>query len=88
MPYNPSVPGRALLPAIRHLIVAIYLTAAGWFFVLAPWSAYWSKHVVAGSPLWLAGVLGHASLRGALSAFGVIHFAVAYTWLSAATPKQ
>jgi hypothetical protein len=77
-----------VLPAVRHLVVVVYLTAAGWFFVLAPWSGYWARQVVASSPLWLATVLGNPSLRGALSAFGILHFAMAYAWLNAVTPKQ
>lgn len=87
MPYNPGVSKHAPLPAVRHLAVAVYLTAAGWFFVLAPWSAYWARQVVSSSPLWLCGLLGNPSLRGMLSAFGVLHFAVAYAWLGAAAPR-
>ena len=64
------------------LLVTFYLCAAGWFCVLAPWSRYWATRVVPGAPLWLAVWLDFPALRGALSAFGVLHFAVAASWLN------
>ncbi len=85
--YNHTVSSRTALPAVHHLVVAVYLTAAGWFFVLAPWSGFWTRQVVGNAPFWLATVLAMPSLRGVVSAFGVLHFAAAYVWLDSATPK-
>jgi hypothetical protein len=77
------VSGRVALPALRYLVAAFYLTAAGWFFIMVPWSAFWTQKVVTGCPYWwMARVIGHGALRGALSAFGVLHFAVAFSWLN------
>jgi hypothetical protein len=64
------------------LIVVLYLCVAGWFFVLAPWSRFWSSHVVAGAPSWLMGQLAAPAVRGALSAFGLLHFFAAAGWLN------
>lgn len=69
------------LRASSTLIVVLYLCVAGWFFVLAPWSRFWSNHVVPGAPLWLMGELGRPAVRGALSAFGLLHFFAAAGWL-------
>jgi len=66
----------------------IYLTAAGWFFILVPWSHFWANHVLPGVPLWLARLLAQPALRGALGGFGVLHFAVAFVWLDSALRKQ
>ena len=84
--YNPLVFDRAALPALRHLVVAFYLTAAGWFFIMVPWSSFWTGQVVAGCPYPLTRLLAHGAFRGALSAFGVLHFAVAFSWLNSKPP--
>ena len=73
------------LPSLRTLLgvaVVIYLCAAGWFFVLAPWSRFWTTLVVPAAPLWLLPVVDNPAARGALSGFGLLHFAVAAGWLS------
>ncbi len=67
----------------RVLLVVFYLCVAGWFFVLAPWSRFWATYVVSGAPAWLLPLVDSPTLRGALSAFGVLHFSVAASWLSA-----
>jgi hypothetical protein len=64
--------------------VVVYLTAAGWFFVLAPWSGFWVTKVVPGAPLWLAVWLHHPGVRGALSGLGLVHFGAAWSWLETA----
>ena len=65
------------------LLAAIfYVCAAGWFFVLAPWSRFWALLVVPRGPLWLAPILDSPAVRGAISGFGVLHFVAAYTWLA------
>lgn len=69
------------LRASSTLIVVLYLCVAGWFFVLAPWSRFWSSHVVPGAPPWLMGQLASPAVRGALSAFGLLHFFTAAGWL-------
>jgi hypothetical protein len=69
------------------LFVVLYLCAAGWFFILAPWSRFWAQQVVPGTPFWLYAVVDSPIVRGALSGFGVIHFAVAAGWLSAGAGK-
>jgi hypothetical protein len=87
MPYNPPV---SLHPTVRVasiMAVVVYLTAAGWFFVLAPWSGFWVTRVVPNAPLWLAPTLESPSLRGALSGFGLIHFAAAWSWLETTARK-
>jgi hypothetical protein len=70
-----------VLRTVLGLGVAIYLTAAGWFFILAPWNEFWTALIVHGAPWWMAPFLASPALRGALGGFGVLHFAVAYTWL-------
>ncbi len=74
------------LPSRRTMLVlavVFYLCAAGWFFVLAPWSHFWGMVVVPKVPLWLAPWIDHPALRGALSGFGAYHFLVAFAWLAA-----
>ncbi len=78
------MPRRNALRAVAILATVVYLTAAGWFLVLAPWSRFWTARVVQGAPLWLAPWLATPALRGALSGFGVVHFAVAWAWLEGA----
>jgi hypothetical protein len=73
-----------LLPSLRTiggLAAVVYLCAAGWFFILAPWSRFWATAVVPAAPLWLLPLVDSPALRGALSGFGVLHFAVAARWL-------
>jgi hypothetical protein len=87
MPYNPAVPRHRSARIALIMIVVVYLTAAGWFFVLAPWSGFWTSRVVPNAPLWLALVLESPGLRGALSGLGVLHFAAAWSWLEAAAGR-
>ncbi|MGV8040285.1 MAG: hypothetical protein AB2L07_09465 [Thermoanaerobaculaceae bacterium] len=79
--------GRAMRTVVG-LGVAVYLTGAGWFFILAPWSQFWANRLLPGVPFWLAALLAHPMLRGALGGFGVLHFAVAFVWLDSALRKQ
>ena len=69
------------------LTVVVYLCAAGWFFVLAPWSRFWAVKVVQDAPPWLLPWLDSPALRGALSGFGLVHFAAAFSWLEAAARR-
>ena len=81
MPRFPTLSGTAAF------LVTVYLCAAGWFFILAPWSAFWDNVVVSAAPLWLLRALQSPGLRGALSGFGVLHFPVAAAWLGSAARK-
>ena len=87
MPYNPPVPLHHSAKVAAIMAVVLYLTAAGWFFVLAPWSAFWAAKVLPGAPLWLASMLKSSAVRGALSGFGVVHFGAAWSWLETAARK-
>jgi hypothetical protein len=87
MEYNPSVLGQRSLRAALILVIVVYLTAAGWFFVLAPWSRFWAVRVVPGAPFWVSTWLDHPAFRGALSGFGLVHFAAAWSWLERAMRK-
>jgi len=76
-----------LLPTARTvagLLMVFYLCAAGWFFILVPWSALWTDVVVPAAPWPLMRWLSRGAVRGALSGFGVLHFAVAAGWLRVA----
>lgn len=79
--------GRAMR-SLAGIGAAAYLTGAGWFFILAPWSPFWAEQVLPGVPLWLAPLLAHPMLRGALGGFGALHFAVAFAWLDASLRKK
>jgi len=81
------VPSRNALRATLTLAAVVYLTAAGWFLVLAPWSRFWAIRVVPAAPFWLVVWLDSPTLRGALSGFGVVHFAAAWAWLDSAARK-
>ncbi len=87
MPYNPGVPLHRTVRVALMMAVVVYLTAAGWFFVLAPWSRFWAARVVSGAPLWLAFALENRALRGALSGLGLVHFGAAWSWLETAARK-
>ena len=73
----------ASLSRLAPLLIVFYLCFAGWFFILVPWSGFWTALVVPNSPWWMMRALESAPLRGALSGFGVLHFPVAAQWLSA-----
>ena len=88
MPYNLRVSNRTALYTTTAVVAAVYLTAAGWFFVLAPWSRFWTARVVAAAPAWLTVLLAEPAFRGAVSGFGAIHFAAAWGWLERATEKM
>ncbi|HNX50349.1 MAG TPA: hypothetical protein PLS53_06450 [Thermoanaerobaculaceae bacterium] len=75
------------LRAMVGLLVAVYLTGAGWFFILAPWGHFWTERVLAAMPFWLVPVVASGAFRGALAGFGAIHFAVAFVWLDGALRK-
>ena len=87
MPYNPKMAGRQSLRATLVLVAVVYLTAAGWFFVLAPWSRFWALRVVPEAPLWLMSWVDSPTVRGALSGFGLVHFGAAWSWLDSTTRK-
>lgn len=74
------------LRRLYALAVVVYLCSAGWFFILAPWSAFWDVLVVPNAPYWLMRTIGSAALRGAIAGFGLLHFPVAATWLSVGEP--
>jgi hypothetical protein len=78
------VPHRNPLRATAVLAAAVYLTAAGWFFVLAPWSSLWGATIVPAAPIWLMSWLDNPAVRGAISGFGVVHFGAAWSWLDSA----
>lgn len=80
--YNPAVSVPRWLRSTIVFLVILYLCCAGWFFVLVPWSRLWGSQVVMGAPWWAMAWLDHPALRGALSGFGVLHFAVALGWVS------
>ena len=81
-PYNRAVRVLPSLRTVGALMVLVYLCSAGWFFILVPWSAFWTSNVVPASPWRLMGLLSSPAFRGALSGFGVLHFAVAAGWLT------
>jgi hypothetical protein len=68
--------------AVVALAVVFYLCAAGWFFILAPWSRFWGMVVVPKVPLLLIPWVDSPAFRGALSGFGALHFLVAFSWLA------
>jgi len=84
VPYNSRVSRRNALRATLVLAAAVYLTAAGWFFVLAPWSSFWAIRIVPAAPFWLMTWLDSPAVRGAISGFGVVHFVAAWSWLDRA----
>lgn len=65
-----------LLHFFTALLYGTYLAYAGLLFLLVPWSHLWSALVVR-LPPFPAGVLGAPGVRGAISAFGLLHFLVA-----------
>jgi hypothetical protein len=81
------VPRRNALRATLVLVAAVYLTAAGWFFVLAPWSAFWAIKVVPSAPFWMMAWLDSPAVRGAFSGFGLVHFGAAWSWLDIAARR-
>ncbi len=76
------MPGLPSWRAVIVLAAVFYLCAAGWFFVLAPWSRFWAMAVVPRVPLSLIPWIDSPAFRGALSGFGVLHFLVAFSWLA------
>jgi hypothetical protein len=72
---------------VAALGVVFYLCAAGWFFILAPWSRFWGVVVVPRVPLALIPLLDSPALRGALSGFGALHFIAAFSWLADAARR-
>lgn len=85
--YNSGMVGPVSGRTVAALGVVFYLCAAGWFFVLAPWSRFWGVVIVPRVPLTLVPLLDSPALRGALSGFGVLHFLAAFTWLNAAARR-
>ncbi len=59
------------------LVYATYLAYAGLFFLLAPWSEIWTMLVIR-LPVQPAAFLGDPSIRGMISAFGLLHFVMAF----------
>ena len=62
----------------RFLAIVVYigyLVNVGLLFIIVPWSQTWGL-LLTMCPMKLAEVLGLPSVRGALSAFGVLHLAL------------
>jgi hypothetical protein len=81
------MPGLPSWRTVLALVVVFYLCAAGWFFVLAPWSRFWGMMVVPKVPFWLVPIADNPAFRGALSGFGALHFLVAFSWLAGAARR-
>ncbi len=67
------------VPYVRFLLVlvyATYLAYAGLFFLLAPWTEIWTMLVIR-LPVQPAAFLGDPSVKGMISAFGLLHFVMA-----------
>jgi len=65
-----------------------YLVQVGLLMIYLPWSAAWSLLLLR-LPLQLAAILDHPALRGAITAFGLLHLAlvaVEFRLSGAATP--
>jgi hypothetical protein len=86
--YNPGVAVSRGFRIAGILLVVIYLCAAGWFLVLAPWSRFWALRVVQQAPEALRAWLDSPAVRGALSGFGLVHFAAAFSWLEEAASRS
>ena len=54
------------------VLYASYLVNVGFLLVLLPWSELW-PHLVLMMPARVAAVVDHPAVRGAVSAFGVLH---------------
>ena len=54
------------------VVYIAYLVNVGLLFIVLPWSQVWGV-LLTRCPMQLAEVLGLPSVRGALSAFGVLH---------------
>ncbi len=68
------------VPYVRFLLLllyATYLSYAGLFFLLVPWTEIWTMLVMR-LPVLLAAFLGHPSVKGMISAFGLLHFILAF----------
>ena len=64
-----------VVSVIRVLAIVVYigyLVNVGLLFIVVPWSQVWGL-LLTRCPMQLAEVLGLPSVRGALSAFGVLH---------------
>ena len=67
------------VPQARFLLLllyATYLAYAGLFFLVAPWTEIWTMLVMR-LPVPIAVVLGHPSIKGMISTFGLLHFILA-----------
>jgi len=64
-----------VVSVIRFVAIVVYigyLVNVGLLFIVVPWSQVWGL-LLTRCPMQLAEVLGLPSVRGALSAFGVLH---------------
>ncbi|MEE4272355.1 MAG: hypothetical protein V2I67_11805 [Thermoanaerobaculales bacterium] len=61
------------LRILLMVLYASYLTNVGLLLVLLPWSEVWVRLVLL-SPAKIATLLDSPAFRGALSAFGILHF--------------
>jgi hypothetical protein len=71
--YNPGV---ARLPGGNRLVRAlfvVYVLEAGAFLTLAPWSRYWTQHVVTRSPARARAFLDSPYFRSFLLGLGLLH---------------
>jgi hypothetical protein len=59
-----------------HFLYLLYCVEAGIFLLLVPWSPVWLHNYFAQMPV-LRPILGSGYVRGAISAIGVLHLAVA-----------
>jgi hypothetical protein len=66
----------------RALFV-LYVLEAGAFLTLAPWSRYWTLHVVARSPEVVRALLASSYFRSFLLGIGLLHL-----WVAAAEIEE
>lgn len=62
--------------ALRLLLI-VYLFEAGLFFLIAPWTRFWSVTPLLNAVWWIEGLSSSPILRGLVSGFGFLHFVFA-----------
>ena len=63
---------------VATVLFILYCLEAGVFFILAPWTRFWSLHPILHATPFMADLFESLYVRGLVSGFGLVHLLIGF----------